>query len=215
LGFFAKDEMAPEFSDAAFKAKVGSVVGPVVTQFGFHIIKVESHEMAVVVSLESASNEIAEKMLHTEQSTQLADKVAKELHAGLTAGKKLEDLKGAHRLTWEYTGKVALNARYLPGLGAKQELLDGLGGLSASKPLSPVIRSGKAFYILKRHAYDPIDKKTLTAEKKKQMAASGAMAQSYTLFNELQSLAHKEYEQRQRIYLNPQYLALDAAKSAE
>lgn len=38
LGSFTADTMIKEFSDAAFSAKVGEIVGPVETQFGYHII---------------------------------------------------------------------------------------------------------------------------------------------------------------------------------
>ncbi len=40
LGFFAKGDMVPEFSSAAFSAKPNTVVGPVQSQFGYHIIMV-------------------------------------------------------------------------------------------------------------------------------------------------------------------------------
>ncbi len=40
LGFFAKGDMVPEFSNAAFSAKPNTVVGPVQSQFGYHIILV-------------------------------------------------------------------------------------------------------------------------------------------------------------------------------
>jgi peptidyl-prolyl cis-trans isomerase C len=40
LGWFGKDMMVPEFEKAAFGGKVGDIVGPVKTQFGYHMIKI-------------------------------------------------------------------------------------------------------------------------------------------------------------------------------
>lgn len=42
LGWFGKGKMAPPFEEAAFNAVVGEIVGPVLTQFGYHLIKVEA-----------------------------------------------------------------------------------------------------------------------------------------------------------------------------
>jgi hypothetical protein len=44
LGSFSRGQMVPEFEKAAFEAKPGEIVGPVRTQYGYHIIKVESHD---------------------------------------------------------------------------------------------------------------------------------------------------------------------------
>jgi len=41
LGWFGRGSMVPEFEDAVFSAKPGEIVGPIRSQFGFHIIKVE------------------------------------------------------------------------------------------------------------------------------------------------------------------------------
>ena len=41
LGWFNKGDMVPEFENAAFSAQKGAIVGPVKTQFGYHIILVK------------------------------------------------------------------------------------------------------------------------------------------------------------------------------
>ncbi|MFA5332725.1 MAG: peptidylprolyl isomerase [Methanoregula sp.] len=40
LGWFGKGMMVPEFEKAAFENDVGKLIGPIKTQFGWHVIKV-------------------------------------------------------------------------------------------------------------------------------------------------------------------------------
>lgn len=40
LGWFKKGDMVPEFEKACFEGKTGDIVGPVKTEFGYHIIKI-------------------------------------------------------------------------------------------------------------------------------------------------------------------------------
>jgi peptidyl-prolyl cis-trans isomerase D len=44
LGWFGPGRMVPAFEEAAFAAEPGSIVGPVETRFGLHLIKVNGHE---------------------------------------------------------------------------------------------------------------------------------------------------------------------------
>lgn len=44
LGWFGKGRMVKEFEDAALKGKTGDIIGPVKTQFGIHVIKIEGRD---------------------------------------------------------------------------------------------------------------------------------------------------------------------------
>ena len=58
LGFFAKDRMVPEFANAAFGQKPGSISDPVKTQFGWHVIKVTEKKPAGTVPFEEVKDQI-------------------------------------------------------------------------------------------------------------------------------------------------------------
>ena len=46
LGWFGKGQMVKEFENACFSptAKKGDIIGPIKTQFGFHLIKIDDLE---------------------------------------------------------------------------------------------------------------------------------------------------------------------------
>jgi peptidyl-prolyl cis-trans isomerase C len=60
LGWFDKDVMVPEFSDAAFKLGKGDYSQiPVQTQFGYHVIKVEDKRLTPPPSFDEAKEKLA------------------------------------------------------------------------------------------------------------------------------------------------------------
>jgi peptidyl-prolyl cis-trans isomerase D len=58
LGFFARGSMVKPFEDAAFAAKKGDIVGPVKSDFGWHVIQVTDIRPERVKSLAEATPEI-------------------------------------------------------------------------------------------------------------------------------------------------------------
>jgi parvulin-like peptidyl-prolyl isomerase len=57
LGEFARGRMVPEFEEAAFEAEVGEIVGPVESQFGFHVIEVTGRSEQALAEVEDEIRE--------------------------------------------------------------------------------------------------------------------------------------------------------------
>ncbi len=65
LGEFGRGQMVPEFEEAVFSAKEGEIVGPVKTQFGFHVIQVT--EKLPGAQLDEVRDEIRAELQQTKQ----------------------------------------------------------------------------------------------------------------------------------------------------
>jgi peptidyl-prolyl cis-trans isomerase C len=81
LGWFGKDQMVPEFADAAFKMDKGQVSEPVKTQFGWHIIKVEDKRTKPVPEFAKVKDQV---------ETFVARKAQADYIAKLREGAKVE-----------------------------------------------------------------------------------------------------------------------------
>ena len=68
LGAFGKGQMVPEFEQAAFAAEIGQVVGPVKTQFGCHLIKVEAKNEAEVAAFDEVKSAIRQNLMQQKQN---------------------------------------------------------------------------------------------------------------------------------------------------
>ena len=75
LGEFGKGQMVKEFEDAAFAAEIGQVVGPVKTQFGYHLIKVEKKNEETVASFEEVAENIKRNLMQQKQNDAYTKKV--------------------------------------------------------------------------------------------------------------------------------------------
>jgi len=68
LGYFTKDQMVPEFADAAFKLDKGQISDPVHTQFGWHVIKVEDKRTKPTPTFDQVKAQLANYVEHRAQA---------------------------------------------------------------------------------------------------------------------------------------------------
>lgn len=78
LGFFAKQEMVPEFANAAFAAKPNTVIGPVQSPYGYHIILVTDRMAAGQEPFEKVKSNIKEFLVNEKQLDNI-DKLVESL----------------------------------------------------------------------------------------------------------------------------------------
>lgn len=81
LGWFSRDRMAPEFSEAAFRLKPGEISAPVKTQFGWHVIQLEERRSRPAPSFDEVRPEV---------EAYLARKAQQDLVLGLRNKAKIE-----------------------------------------------------------------------------------------------------------------------------
>jgi peptidyl-prolyl cis-trans isomerase C len=68
LGYFTKDQMVPEFAEAAFKLDKDQLSDPIKTQFGWHVIKVEDKRSRQAPEFEKVKDQVEQYVVRKAQS---------------------------------------------------------------------------------------------------------------------------------------------------
>lgn len=75
LGEFTQGQMVLEFENACIDAEVGKVTNPVKTQFGYHLIKLESKRNPEQLALESVKDEIEKNIIKAKEQVAYVKKM--------------------------------------------------------------------------------------------------------------------------------------------
>ena len=75
LGEFGRGQMVPEFDEACFSMEVGELRGPVQTQFGFHVIRLNAKNEARVMEYSEVKDQILQHLTNQKQADAYRSKV--------------------------------------------------------------------------------------------------------------------------------------------
>ncbi len=115
LGWFGEGRMVKPFSDAAFSADKGDIVGPVLSRFGYHVIKVEDFR-ETDGKKEVKARHILLK-IKTGPETQNQINSTANLFAYDANEFGFEATADSYDVEIQTFGKLAEDTRYIPGLG--------------------------------------------------------------------------------------------------
>jgi peptidyl-prolyl cis-trans isomerase D len=208
LGFFTRDKMVKEFSDAAFALSAGAVSEIVESPFGFHIIKVEEKKAPISKTLDMVKNDIARELIKKDKAPLALKALADE---AFKAAKESPNTLPAH-LKWESTGEFSIGAGSIPKLGGDEALRGSI--LSFKTPgdmsVAPIL-SQESWYILKLKSQKMANVASATDKMLEEISTSGAYSQGNRFFTSFRQQLRKDYDKRNAIKPNQDYLALDKA----
>ncbi len=143
LGWFGKGAMVKEFEDAVLSAKAGDIVGPVKTQFGFHIIKVNQRQ-----SKEFKMADIKIMIKPSVRTKDLARKKAEDFVYIVKSSNFDEEAKKLGLQVVEMPNNISKGA-FIPGVGQNQTITKFALGEKKGAVSSPIkIQGGYAIYYL-------------------------------------------------------------------
>jgi parvulin-like peptidyl-prolyl isomerase len=190
IGWFGKGQMVKPFEDAAFAANKGDIVGPVVSQFGLHIIKVidkkvENKEPKVMAKHILIKFEISPRTRENirEEAGYLAE-AAKE--SNLMTVAKAENLECK-------TSQPFVQGGFIPGIGMESRVSNYIFR-SEKSTVSDVFQTERGYLVLqvkdviKEHTKSLAEvKEQIITKLKTEKAMVLAKEQCQTAYNQLSS----------------------------
>jgi len=128
LDWFGRGRMVKEFEDAVFGGKPGDIVGPVESQFGYHVIKIEGYQPERERPLEEVEEQVRFRLLEGRAAAEaearaktLADRLLTESPSTDEEWQLIAD--GDEAMTLNVSPPFSRD-EVIPGIGDDRELVD-------------------------------------------------------------------------------------------
>jgi parvulin-like peptidyl-prolyl isomerase len=163
IGWFTKEHMVPEFAAAVFAGKPGQVIGPVRTQFGLHIIKVDGFDNKRIVCSE-VSRQI-------KASTQTSENIRRSASL-FQSGAKSKGFDQSARLEHLAVGKTGdfTRSSLIPAIGFSDQVAK-FAFKAGEGDISDVIETDLGFVVMKLTSKNDTGYHQLDADLQKRITA--------------------------------------------
>lgn len=149
LGYFTKDRMVKPFSKKAFSMKKGEISGPVKTQFGYHLIRVDDKKESRVETFDTAKIKIAKQLLKDERFKKELSALKKEIAVLKKGVKTLDEItKAKEGLTIKSSNKIYSYMNYIQGIGRNSKLVKDLFSATKGSVLADIYESNDTLYVV-------------------------------------------------------------------
>ena len=159
-------QLVPEFSNAVRSGKAGDIVGPIKTQFGYHIIYIQSKD---------PKNENVAKVSHilitptiSEASKQKVIKKVQELKAEIENKKvtwSIVEKQDKYKFSVKERFKKMVKSDAIPGIGKNDELMNQIFGLQLNGVLERNDATG--YYLITKTSEIPFTQATFENSKER------------------------------------------------
>ena len=147
LGQFSQGLMIPEFEEALDQLKPGELGGPVKTQFGFHIIRLEEVKEGRTKPLSEVEAEI-KKTLKEDKSRKRIRTIAKKIRRDAGAENNLVQAAQKYKAETKTTEFISRQTHNVPEIGNVPEFFN-TAFMLAGEQLSEPVNTPEASYLLK------------------------------------------------------------------
>lgn len=141
VGWFTKERMVPQFSQAVFAGKPGQIVAPVMTQFGLHIIRIDGFDNRRIVCAQ-----VARQIKPSSQTSEMVKRGAIVFQSDAKA-KGFDETAKSRNLVVGKTGEFSRQT--LAAMPGMNESVAKFAFNAKEGEISDVLDSDKGFVVMK------------------------------------------------------------------
>jgi len=202
LGSFGRGRMVPEFEEAAFTQKIGTISAPIKTNYGYHLILVEKKTPATVAKLEDFKEKFAKEIVQkdkVEDLKKLTVDIANSLRKALESGNATEvkNIVAKYKLQYDNTTINKIDG-VATGTFLSSENMKSMFSQDLTKPQFHSFDDGASLIMVRT---TPPKAGELVAEDKVKEASADASLKS-TLAKKMMENIMKELEANAKIKIN-------------